>query len=99
GMSFRSLNLAQSAILATESPLRDLAAIIRSRTPLIAVESNEETQVVRMVRQIGQQFQLRTYRWTVTEGMQAFDAMDQPQESVLKSQEVLNYIKTSRDGL
>src|SRR5438552_15084014 len=98
-MSFRSSNLAQAGVLATESPLRDLAAIIRSRTPLIAVESNEETQVVRMVRQIGQQFRLGTYRWTVTEGMQAFDAYDQPQESVLKSQEILNYIKTARDGL
>ena len=39
--------------LATESPLQDLDAIIRSRTPLIAVESNEEPQVVSLVRQIG----------------------------------------------
>src|SRR5207244_4432020 len=66
---------------------------IRSRMPLIAVESNEEAQVVRMIRQIGRQFQLKTYRWTVTEGMQAFDPCDQPQVSVLKSQEILNYIK------
>ena len=31
----------------TESPLRDLEAIIRSHTSLVAVESNEEQQVVR----------------------------------------------------
>src|SRR5438876_2185507 len=79
----------------TESPLRDLAAIIRSRTPLIAVESNEEPQIVRMVRAIGHQFQLKAYRWTVTEGLQAFETCDQPQEVVLKSQEILNYIKNS----
>src|SRR5437588_2099719 len=94
-MSFRFSNLAQAGMMATESPLRDLAAIIRSRTPLIAVESNEEPQIVSMVRQIGQQMQLKTFRWTVTEGLQAFDPYDQPVQSILKSQEMLNYIKTS----
>ena len=79
----------------TESPLRDLEAIIRSRTPLIAVESNEEPQIVRLVRQIGRRLQIKTYRWTVTEGLQAFNPCDQPKESVLKSNELLNYIKTS----
>src|SRR5689334_14459310 len=92
-MSFQPPKLVQAGALKTESPLQDLTAIIRSRTPLIAVESNEEPQVVSMVRQIGQSLQLKTYRWTVTEGMQAFDPCDQPSQSVLKSQEVLQYIK------
>src|SRR5215475_11357576 len=94
-MSFRVQTLTESAALATESHVRDLAAIIRSRTPLIAVESNEEPQIVRMVRQIGQRFQLKTYRWTVTEGLIAFSPSDQPQQCVMKSQEVLSYIKNS----
>lgn len=82
----------------TESPLRDLEAIIRSRTPLIAMESNEEPQIVRMVRHIAQKFQLKAYRWTITEGLQAFDPNDQPSQSVTKSQEVLNYIKSSANN-
>ncbi len=86
---------AQSSVLKTESPLRDLAAIIRSRTPLIAVESNEEPQIVNLVRQLGKQLGLKGYRWTVTEGMQAFDPNDQPPHAVMKSQETLNYIKNS----
>src|SRR5258708_3874330 len=94
-MSARLRSLPQAGLLTTESPLRDLAAIIRSRTPLIAVESNEEPQIVRMVRQIGQKFQLKTYRWTVTEGLVAFEPYDQPQQCVVKSQEVLSYIKNS----
>jgi hypothetical protein len=94
-MNVRSANLAQGVTLATESPLRDLAAIIRSRTPLIAVESNEEPQIVRMVRQIAHALQLRAYRWTVTEGLQAFDPGDQPPQAILKSQEMLSYIKSS----
>src|SRR5512135_33672 len=94
-MNFPSAKLTQTGTLKTESPLRDLAALIRSRTPLIAVESNEEPQVVRLVRQIGQQLQLKAFRWSVTEGLQAFEPCDQPQQSVLKSQEVLSYIKSS----
>jgi hypothetical protein len=77
-----------------------LAAIIRSRIPLIAVETNEEPEIVSMVRQIGRRLRLKTFRWTVTEGMQAFDASDQPSESVLKSQEILRYVRASgRDCL
>ncbi len=94
-MNLPSAKLAQAGALATESPLRDLEAIIRSRTPLIAVESNEEPQIVRLVRQIGQRLQIKAYRWTVTEGLQAFEPCDQPQQSVLKSQELLSYIKSS----
>jgi hypothetical protein len=90
-----SVTLAQVRPLSTESPLRDLEAIIRSRTPLIAIESNEEPQVVNLVRQIGARLQVKAYRWTVTDGLQAFEACDQPAQSVLKSQEVLNFIKTS----
>ena len=93
-MNLPSSKISQSGVPVTESPLRDLEAIIRSRTPLIAVESNEEPQVVRMVRQIGQRLQIRAYRWTVTEGLQAFDPCDQPPQSVLKSQELLRYIRT-----
>src|SRR6267142_4842512 len=94
-MSFQSPSLSQDTSLTTESPLRDLAAIIRSRTPLIAVESNEEPQIVGLVRQIAQRLELKAFSWTVTEGLQAFDPADQPRDSVIKSQEVLRYIKLS----
>jgi AAA+ superfamily predicted ATPase len=93
-MNLPSAKLASAVGLATESPLRDLEAIIRSRTPLIVIESNEEPQIVRMIREIGRRLQFKAYRWTVTEGLQAFEPCDQPSQSVVKSQEVLNYIKS-----
>jgi SpoVK/Ycf46/Vps4 family AAA+-type ATPase len=77
----------------TESPMHDLAALIRSRTPLVVVESNEEPQVVKLVRGIGRQLQLKSYRWTISEGLQAFDPCDQPLDSVMRSEEVLAYVK------
>src|SRR5437870_5658217 len=87
-MSLQSPKLTQAGALTTESPLSDLAAIVRSHTPLIAVETNEEPQIVSLVRQIARRLQIKAYRWTVTEGLQAFDACDQPSQSVLKSQEM-----------
>ena len=97
-MNLPTAKSALSGALTTESPLRDLEAIIRSRTPLVAVESNEEPQVVRMVRQISQKLQIKAYRWTVTEGLQAFEPCDQPAQSILKSQELLNYVKTQANN-
>ena len=79
----------------TESPIRDLEAIVRSRTPLIMLESAEEAQVLRVVRQIARRMELKAFRWTVTEGLEALDPADQPLISVSKSHEVLNYIKSS----
>src|SRR6185295_12825742 len=93
-MNLPSAKLAQTGTLVTESPLRDLEAIIRSRTPLIAIESNEEPQIVYLARQIGRRLQLKAYRWTVTEGMQALESCDQPQQSVIKPQEILSYVKS-----
>ena len=94
-MSFQSPKLAPAGAISTESPLSDLSAIIRSHTPLIAVETNEEPQIVSLARQIAQRLQIKAYRWTVTEGMQAFENPDQPAQSVVKSLELLSYIKSS----
>lgn len=96
--NFPNAAMARTLMLNTESPLHDLAAIIRSRTPLIAVESNEEPEIVALVRQIAAQQQLRAFRWTVTDGLQAFDPNDQPIQSVVKSQEALTYIRTNANN-
>src|ERR1041385_8990870 len=81
-----SVRIVQAVPLTTQSPLRDLEAIIRSRTPLIAVESNEEPQVVGLIREMGARLDRATFRWTVTEGLQSFNPNDQPTQALLKSQ-------------
>ncbi len=78
----------------TESPQHDLEAIIRSRTPIIAVESNEEPQIVALIRQIARRLQLKAFRWTITEGLQAFEPADQPLPSVIKPPELFNFVRT-----
>jgi AAA+ superfamily predicted ATPase len=97
-MNFRSNEHSPTGTLFTESPIRDLEAIVRSRMPLIAMDSIEEPQIMRMARQIAQRQQLRAYRWTITDGLQALDPSDQPLQAISKTQDVLNYIKTSRSN-
>src|SRR5437870_3983458 len=94
-MNVPSTTQTTSNVPLTESPLRDLEAIIRSRTPLIAAESNEEPQIVGMIREAAKRLKLMAFRWTVTEGLIAFDPNDQPMRPIMKSQEVLNFIKNS----
>jgi AAA+ superfamily predicted ATPase len=94
-MNFPSNQFSPPGSVFTESPLRDLEAVIRSRTPLIVMESSEESQIVGLARQIAHRQQLKAFRWTVTDGLQALDPADQPLQTVEKSYEVLNFIKNS----
>jgi ATP-dependent 26S proteasome regulatory subunit len=86
---------AQSDVQAPESPLHDLEAIIRSRTPLVAIESDEEPEVLALIRQISHRLQVKGYRWAVTEGLQSFDPADQPGQPIEKALDVLAYIKST----
>lgn len=94
-MSFRLKMSVPSPMEHSESPARDLEALIRSRTALIAIETDEEPRVVSMMRPLADRLKLRTFRWTVTEGLKAFQPTDQPKQSIHKSQEVLAFIKAN----
>jgi len=83
-MNFPSNQFSPPGSVFTESPLRDLEAVIRSRTPLIVMESSEESQIVGLARQIAHRQQLKAFRWTVTDGLQALDPADQPLQTVEK---------------
>jgi ATP-dependent 26S proteasome regulatory subunit len=78
-----------------ESHLHDLEAIIRSRTPLVAIESDEEPEVLAMMCQISNRLQIRGFRWTVTEGLQSFDPANQPAKAIENALDALAYIKTN----
>lgn len=95
-MSYVSQGIARGS--GTQSPLQDLEAILRSHTPLIVVETEEEPPVIQLVRHLGNRNQVKAYRWTVTDGMQAFETCDQPMEVVSKSLDVLKFIRNSRSS-
>lgn len=94
-MSFRLKMSVPAPLEHSESPAHDLEALIRSRTPLIAIATEEEPRLIDVVRTIANRLNLKSYRWTVTDGLKSFRPADQPHQSVLKSKEVLAYIKNS----
>ncbi|HWU71049.1 MAG TPA: AAA family ATPase [Pseudoxanthomonas sp.] len=63
------------------SELQDLTALIRANTPLIVVETPDETRVVQLFRQTLGQVWRAMYRWTITEGLRRID-MDREDEPV-----------------
>ena len=53
--------------------IQDLATLIRAGTPLLVLESAEETRAVEHFRQVLGQVMRPLYRWTVTEGLTRLD--------------------------
>jgi hypothetical protein len=95
GTAMRSISQTPLDVQIPESHLHDLKAIIRSRTPLVAIESDEEPEVLALIQQISHRLQIKGYRWTVTEGLQSFDPDHQPDQAIEKALDALGYIKTS----
>src|SRR5690606_38174113 len=59
--------------LAKMSDLQDLAALIRADTPLILIETPDESRVVELFRQSLLHVWRALYRWTITEGLRRID--------------------------
>jgi len=55
------------------SDLQDLVALIRADTPLIVVETPDETRVVELFRQSLTRVWRALYRWSITEGLRRID--------------------------
>ena len=53
--------------------LQDLAALIRADTPLIVIETPDETRVVDLFRHVLLDVFRAMYRWSITEGLRRFD--------------------------
>jgi hypothetical protein len=62
------------------SELQDLTALIRANTPLIVIETQDETRVVDLFRQALSQVWRALYRWSITEGLRRLD-MDREDEA------------------
>jgi hypothetical protein len=55
------------------SELQDLAALIRADTPLLVIETPDETRVVDLFRQSLLQVWRALFRWSITEGLRRID--------------------------
>ncbi|MDH3757334.1 MAG: AAA family ATPase [Gammaproteobacteria bacterium] len=83
---------------------QDLEIILRSRTPLIVMETRDERRVLRMLQAIGMQSSTAEYlplfRWTITDGLQRLDIDLAPQLTNSAPADVLRHIRAvSKPGI
>ena len=76
---------------------RDLELILRSRTPIVVIESRDESRMLDLLRNIavakaGNDYQ-PLFRWTVTDGLQRLDIELEPQLHNADPPDVLRHIR------
>ena len=82
----------------------DLELILRSRTPIIVIESHDEARVLQLLQAIALRSLADTYlplfRWTLTDGLQRLDISLEPQALNSAPTDVLKHIRAvSRPGI
>lgn len=81
--------------------LKDLDIIIRSKVPIVVIESFEELRIIELIKKIGDQKQLPVYLWSVTEGLSRVDSGYATQERLTEEpDQALKHIrKQEKPGL
>ena len=83
---------------------RDLEVILRSRTPIILIETREESRILQMLQSITitatSESYLPLFRWTVTDGLQRIDIALEAQPLTADPTQVLKHIRAvSKPGI
>lgn len=83
---------------------RDLELIMRSRTPIVVIESQDEARMLELLQSIVMSASGDSYtplfRWTITDGLQRIDIMMQPQPMNAQPTDVLRHIRAvSKPGI
>ena len=83
---------------------RDLELILRSRTPIVVIESQDEARILELLRSMvigaAQGDYAPLFRWTITDGLQRIDILLQPQLLNSAPSDVLRHIRAvSKPGI
>ena len=82
----------------------DLEIILRSRTPIIVIETRDESRILDMLQNItittaGSNY-MPLFQWTVTDGLQRLDIALEPQAINSQPTDVLKHIRAvSKPGI
>ncbi len=82
----------------------DLELILRSRTPIVVIETRDESRFLKLLKAItmarASEIYLPLFRWTVTDGLQRLDISLEPQLHNSEPGEVLRHIRAvSKPGV
>lgn len=81
--------------------LNDLKVLIKSKTPIVVIDTHDEKQVLKLFTQLVVETPSPLYNWAVTEGLQRIDIQDmRPQAFNKEPLEALQHIRSgSRTGI
>ena len=75
----------------------DLELILRSRAPIVVIESEDESRMLDMLKSLSMQLAVDEYtplfRWTITDGLQRLDIALEPQTLNSQPADVLKHIR------
>ncbi len=79
---------------------QDLRVVLRSRTPIVVVETHDEPELLNMLVQnsmsVNVTDHLPMFRWSITDGLQRLDISLEEQESTFEPEDVLRSIRKTR---
>ena len=78
--------------------LHDLDLLLRSRTPIIVIESLEEPRIVQLFTRLALRLGTPGHQWTATDGLQRLEADFGDMEDTGEPTKVLKYIKSLSYG-
>ena len=76
--------------------LNDLKVLIKSKTPIIVIETHDESRVLKIFSQLVMESPLPLFKWAVTEGLQRIDVEDMRPQAFNK--EPLEALRNIRSG-
>ena len=79
--------------------LKDLQLILRTRSPLIAVETREEQRAVALFRRAARASGRAVFRWSVIDGLTRLDSEQGPQRQLAEPERVLAHMRTMAGGI
>ncbi len=80
--------------------LADLELVLRSRVPVVILETHEERRAVDLFKRLAVPLNMPVFMWTITEGLRRMDLDFGPQAGTIEPGAVLRHIKASgMDGV
>jgi SpoVK/Ycf46/Vps4 family AAA+-type ATPase len=76
----------------------DLELLLRSRVPLIIIETHEEPRLIEMVQRMGVQLGRPLFQWSVTDGLRRLDFDAGAQRHAAPPPDLLRHIKATATG-
>ncbi len=75
--------------------LHDLELLLRSRTPLLVIETQEEPRIVQLFVSLAIKLGQAAWQWSITEGLQRLEISTPPVEDSREPESALRFIKAS----